>query len=83
MLQDNAPAHTSHVATVTIDQCIFELLPHPPYSPDLAPSDYSLFPLLKEHLRGKHYGSDNEVINVVEQWIYEQERDFFLKGLKN
>jgi histone-lysine N-methyltransferase SETMAR len=82
MLQDNAPAHTSHVATATIDQCSFELLPHPPYSPDLAPSDYYyLFPLLKEHLRGKHYGSD-EVINAVEQWINGQERDFFLKGQK-
>jgi len=40
---DNAPAHTSHVATATIHKCGFELLSHPPYSPDLAPSDFHLF----------------------------------------
>ena len=34
---DNAPAHTSHVAMAAIHECGFELPPHPPYSPDLAP----------------------------------------------
>lgn len=32
---------------------LFELVGHPPHSPDLAPSDYRLFPKLKEYLRGK------------------------------
>jgi len=39
LLLDNAPAHTSGVATSTVAQCGYELLPHPPYSPDLAPSE--------------------------------------------
>ena len=82
MLQDNAPSHTAHVAKAAMERCGFELLPHAPYSPDLAPSDYYLFPLLKEQLRGKHFGSDDEVVNAVEQWINEQERSFFLNGLK-
>ena len=82
ILQDNAPSHTAHVAKATMERCGFELLPHAPYSPDLAPSDYFLFPLLKEQLRGKHFGSDDEVVNAVEQWINEQERSFFLNGLK-
>jgi len=47
-----APAHTAGVATSVAAECGYELLPHPPYSPDLAPSDFYLFPLLKEHLRG-------------------------------
>lgn len=81
MLQDNAPPHRAHVATSAMEQCGFELLPHAPYSPDLAPSDYYLFPLLKEQLRGKHFGSDDEVINAVEQWIKVQEKDFFWNGL--
>ncbi|XP_014484747.1 PREDICTED: uncharacterized protein LOC106749613 [Dinoponera quadriceps] len=37
------------------------VMPHPPYSPDLAPSDYHLFPKLKEHLCGQRFRSDNEV----------------------
>jgi len=52
LLHDNAPAHTAGVATSVAAECGYELLPHPPYSPDLAPSDFYLFPLLKEHLRG-------------------------------
>ena len=38
--QDNAPAHTSVVAMATIHDCRFELVPHPPYSPDLTPSTF-------------------------------------------
>ena len=38
LLQDNAPAHRSQVAMTAVSRCGFELLPHPPYSPDLAPS---------------------------------------------
>ena len=40
LLQDNAPAHTSQVAMTAATECGFEILPHPPYSPDLAPSDF-------------------------------------------
>ena len=39
LLQDNAPAHTSQVAMTAATECEFEILPHPPYSPDMAPSD--------------------------------------------
>ena len=46
-----------------------ELLPHPPYSPDLAPFDFYLFPLLKEHLSGIHFSSDNDVTASVEVFL--------------
>ncbi|CAG4977612.1 unnamed protein product [Parnassius apollo] len=49
--QDNAPAHKAAVAMAAIQETGFELLEHPPYSPDLAPSDFYLFPRLKERLR--------------------------------
>jgi len=41
--QDNAPAHTSAVAMAAIHGCGFEILSHPLYSPDLAPSGFHLF----------------------------------------
>ena len=47
-LQDNAPALTSVVAMATIHDCGFELVPHSPYSPDLAPSEFHLFPQMKK-----------------------------------
>lgn len=48
LLQDNAPAHTSQIGVNAASECGFEILPHPPYSPDLAPSDFFLFPNLKK-----------------------------------
>ena len=48
--QDYAPAHKSLVAMSAVYDCGFELIDHPPYSPDLAPSDYLLFPNLKNIL---------------------------------
>ena len=44
LLQDNAPVHTAQVAVTEAERCGFELLPHAPYSPDLAPSEFYLFP---------------------------------------
>ena len=49
---DNAPAHPSRATSDALREYRLKLLPHPPYSPDLAPSDLFLFPKLKEHLRG-------------------------------
>jgi len=43
LLHDNAHAHTSAVATSAAAECRYELLPHPPYSPDLASTLKLLF----------------------------------------
>ena len=45
---DNALCHKSMKKMVKLNELRFELLPHPPYSPDLAPSDYWLFADLKK-----------------------------------
>ena len=56
----------------------FELVDHPPYSPDLATSDYSLFPNIKMKTRGKQYRNDDEVISAVEV----QDESFYATGIK-
>lgn len=48
--QDNAPCHKSIKTMTKFNELGFQLLPHPPYSPDLAPSDYWLFADLKKML---------------------------------
>jgi len=60
----------------------FQCLDHPPYSPDLAPSDYHLFPGLKKQLKGRHFLSDTEVIAAAETWLDRQPSEFFLSGLQ-
>lgn len=79
---DNAPAHTSHVAMAAIRDCGFQLLSQPPYSPDLAPSDYHLFRYLKDSLRGRVFQSDDDVIHAIDDWIGVQEPEFFQRGVE-
>jgi transposase len=43
----------------------FTVVPHPPYSPDFAPSEFWLFPKLKETLKGQHFLSDAKVEAAV------------------
>jgi len=47
-LHDNAPAHWALATQKELAYLGFQCLDHPPYSPDLAPSDYQLFPGLKK-----------------------------------
>jgi hypothetical protein len=49
---DNAPPHTATVSTDYITRDEMKRPPHPPYSPDLAPSDFFLFGYVKRKLRG-------------------------------
>ena len=49
------------------------VLPHPSYSPDLAPSDFHLFGPLKDALRGTRFEDDKSVIRTVRTWLREQE----------
>jgi histone-lysine N-methyltransferase SETMAR len=50
--QDNASAHKSILAIEKLRDLYYELLEHPPYSPDLAPSDFYIFPKLKLFFSG-------------------------------
>jgi len=53
LLHDNAHPHTAAHTVETLQKLKFQVLAHPPYSPDLTPSDYHLFGPLKEALRGR------------------------------
>lgn len=83
LLQDNAPAHSSQIAVNAATRNGFELLPHPAYSPDMAPSDFFLFRHLKKYLRGRRYGSDEELKSAVEAWCSAQNSEFFLEGIRD
>ena len=63
--QDNAPVHKSILVTDYLTQMGIKTVPHPPYSPDLAPCDFWLFPKLKENLRGNHYSTIEDMKEAV------------------
>lgn len=79
--QDNAPAHKSAVVMAKIHECGFQLAEHPPYSPDLAPSDFYLFPKIKNELRGRHFKSDDDVIDAVSLFLEGQDSSFYREGI--
>ena len=53
--QDNESVNNSILVTDYLTKMGIKTVPHPPYSPDLAPCDFCLFPKLKEKLRGCRY----------------------------
>jgi len=81
-LHDNAPVHWALATQKKLSYLSFPCLDHPPYSLDLAPSDYHLFPGLKKQLKGRHFSSDTEVIAAMETWLDRQPSEFFLSGLQ-
>ena len=76
-LQDNARPHMAARTMDTIQKLKWNVLPHPSYSPD-----YHLFGLLKEHLGGKRFCNNEEVIQAVQEWLHWQPKDFFLSGIR-
>jgi hypothetical protein len=52
LVRDNARRHTARATIEALETLKSEVLSHPPYSPDLAPSDFHFFPHLKRDLKG-------------------------------
>ncbi|KAJ7335342.1 hypothetical protein JRQ81_013283 [Phrynocephalus forsythii] len=82
LLADNTPVHTAQASVVTTHRLGYELLQHPPYSPDLAPSEFILFPGMKKPLRGQQFDDREDVIFKVEQWFSSKVENFYKEGLK-
>ena len=79
---DNVPAHRALATQKNLAYPGFQYLGHPPYSPDLVPSDYYLLPGLKNQLKGGHFSSEAEIISAAETWMDGQLSEFFLSGFQ-
>jgi len=64
---DNAPVHTALSVTRYLASLGWTVIPHPPYSPDLAPCDFFLFPTMKETLKGKRFATVEEVKTALQE----------------
>ncbi|GFX28041.1 histone-lysine N-methyltransferase SETMAR [Trichonephila clavipes] len=80
---DNARPHTANRTTALVERFGWEMVSHQPYSPDLAPSDFHLFPELKKNLGGTQFQTDEEVQNAVVNFLHGQAAEFYHSGLKS
>jgi [histone H3]-lysine36 N-dimethyltransferase SETMAR len=80
-LHDNATPHTAKVTKTKLNQLRWEVLHHPPYSPDLAPTDFKAFRSLQNWLNGKEFASEAAVKASIQQWIDSKPPGFWVKGI--
>ena len=80
--QGNALAHKSVLAMAAAHQCGFQLVEHLLYFPDLAPSDYNLFPKMKKELSGHCFPSNDDGMNAVRGFLEDQDKAFYAEGIR-
>ena len=80
--QDNARPHKSNESITKLQELGFTILPHPAYSPDIAPSDYYLFAPMKSALAGRNFENAEEIQNCITNWLNTKQQAFFSKAFQ-
>ncbi len=82
LLHDNARPHVAALVTSLLKDFDWTVFSHPPYSPDLAPSDFHLFPSLKKWLGGRHFDSDVQLQATVDEFFSKQDASWYAHGIE-
>lgn len=76
---DNAPCHTSLLVREFLAKKNLPVCPHPPYSPDLAPCDFWLFPKIKTVLKGKRFDTIPDIEIATKEQLKALPKEAFQK----
>lgn len=79
---DNARPHVAKMTKLAIQDLNWEVLQHPPYSPDIAPSDFYLFRAIANDIRGVTFKSDEDVRIWLGEWFGSKDQVFFRHGIE-
>ena len=82
LLQDNTSVHMSAKSQAAIRQCGFKQLNHPPYSPDLAPSHYFLFRVMKKIFDLNYFQAMMKSWRQSQPGLKSSQNIFFFQGDK-
>jgi len=83
LLHDNAPVHMSAKSQAVIRQCGFQQINHPPYSPDLAPSDYFLFRVIKNFFEVNDFQTMKKSRWRSRPGLKSSQKIFFSRGINS
>ena len=81
LLHDNARPHVAKMTIQKLTELGYETLPHPPYSPDLSPTDYHFFQALNTYLHGKIFKKKSEAENAFKDFVNSRSSDFYHTGI--
>jgi histone-lysine N-methyltransferase SETMAR len=83
MQQDNAKPHTAKKTKDKFEELDgVEVLPHPAYSPDCAPSDYSLFRSMQHFLKGRKFESFDEVEEACQEFFDSKPKEWYFEQIR-
>lgn len=82
-LHDNARPHVANVTRQKLLSFGWVILPHPPYSPDLAPTDYHLFRSLSNHLKSKKYDDEDHLKGDLSTFFNKKKAKFYADGINS
>jgi histone-lysine N-methyltransferase SETMAR len=81
--QDNARPHTSQQTLAKIEELGWTKINQPPYSPDIAPSDYHLFRSMDHFLRDRHFTENDQVRAALEDFFRSKPSKFYTDGIRS
>ncbi|KAG5319648.1 MOS1T transposase, partial [Pseudoatta argentina] len=81
LLHDNARPHVAKPVKTYLETLKWEVLPHPLYSPDIAPSDFHLFRSMAHGLADRRFHSYEEAPKWIDSWIASKDMSFFRRGI--
>jgi len=80
-IHDKARPHTAKTTKATLKKLKWEVMPHPPYSPDMSPCDLFLFRSLKNVIKGQEVASREEVTKWVDKFYGSKPSSLFKRGI--
>ncbi|KAK6732476.1 hypothetical protein RB195_016701 [Necator americanus] len=78
---DNARPHTANIVKAALQELDWEVLQHPPYSPDLTPTDYHLFRSLSNQMRGVTFDNNEDLENWLNNFFESRPGGFWQNGI--
>ena len=83
LLHDNASSHKCEVVKSFLASEKVKVLNHPPYSPDLSPCDFFLFPRLKIMLSGNKYTSRSSLGSAIYHYLQQIPKEDYLSAFRD